>query len=113
MVATSNETLTTASPSPAAAYEVIAGPPAGIRTWMTQPHQFSGTNRPDSCGRWKTRATEVGEPGLTSRVQASNSSWQTVSQCVSTSVPNQPFSVMHSASGSRRAGRLAVRLQSG
>jgi hypothetical protein len=113
MAASRIETDTTARPSPAAAYEVTAGPPDGIRSWTTQVHQFSGTTRPARWERSNTRATEVGEPGLTSTVHASKSSWQTASQCASTTLPNRPFTVMVTASARGRAGRFSGRVQSG
>jgi len=113
MVASSTETDTTARPSPAAAYEVTAGPPVGIRYWTIQAHQLSGTFRPASWCRSNSSATDIGEPGLTSTVQASKSSWQKVSQCVSTRFPSQPFTVMLSASRARRARRFPGRLRSG
>jgi len=89
MVASRIEADTTASPSPAAAYEATAGPPVGIRYWTSQVHQFSGTARPGWWWRSNRSATEAGEPGFTSTVQASKSSWQTVNQCASTRLPNQ------------------------
>ncbi|OLB76433.1 MAG: hypothetical protein AUI14_18845 [Actinobacteria bacterium 13_2_20CM_2_71_6] len=86
----STDTVTTAKPSPAAAYDAMAGPPFGTRSWTTQVHQLSGTGRPVPCERSKTRATDWAEPGHTSTVQASNSSWQIISQCTSTALPIQP-----------------------
>jgi hypothetical protein len=76
----------TAAPSPSAAYDVTAGPPFGMSTCTSQDHQLSGTVRPAPCDRSNTRATDIGEPGLTSTVHASNSSWHTVNQCASTRV---------------------------
>src|SRR2546430_1523833 len=89
-VVSSTDTVTTAKPSPAAAYDAMAGPPFGTRSWTTQVHQLSGTGRPVPCERSKTRATDWAEPGHTSTVQASNSSWQIISQCTSTALPIQP-----------------------
>ncbi len=108
MVASRIETDTTARPSPAAAYEVTAGPPVGTRYWTSQVHQFPGTAWPASWRRSKTSATDCGEPGLTSTVQASNSSWQKVAQCASTTVPIQPFAVTGVSLG-RAEGRVVVR----
>ena len=93
---------------------MTAGPPLGMSSWTTQLHQLSGTVRPASGARSNTRATDIGEPGLTSTVQASKSSWQTASQCTSTTVPNQPFTVMPYSFGAAKfrsvLRRGAVRL---
>ena len=113
MSATATQKPMTVAPSPAAAYEVTAGPPFGISTCTSQVHQCSGTARWVGCGRSNTRAIEVAEPGATSTVQASNSSWHTVSPCASTSVNSPRIAAMTVAFRASRAARLAVPVQSG
>jgi hypothetical protein len=89
-----------------------------MSSWTSQPHQLAGTARPVSADRSNTMATDIGEPGLTSTVHASNSSWHTASQCTSTTVPSAepsavPFTVMLIASVARRANRLSGEVQEG
>ena len=74
-------TPTTSRPSQAAAEEVTAGPPLGMRYWTTQVHQFSGSSPCRTGGRPNSRPMVSGEPGLTSTVQASNSSCAIGSPC--------------------------------